>query len=1053
MNMKNKRSDFHFQPDWQNLDVLSINREPAHSRWGAYDTMERAIACEYGSSPYLLSLNGTWRFRLYPHPDMVDDFYGTDYTEDGFKDIKVPANWEVEGFGEPIYTNVVYPFKQEEPECMIEANKGAYKVPNPPYLPVENPTGCYRKVFTVPENFAGREVYLYFEGVETVFYVWVNGQPVGYSQDSKLAAEFRITEYLKPGENLLALQVMRFADSTYMEDQDYWYLSGIYRDVWLISKPVQHIEDVHWTAIPDIYRGGGTVTAEVRVNRIPGFADCSVKMSVYNGQQELLGSGESKIQPKAAYRQDVVPTANTARVKLELSEVELWSPENPALYTMVVQLFAPDGTLLDTESYRFGFKLIEVRSGVVYLNGRRLLIRGVNRHEFFYKTGRNVSKEVMVEEIRQMKRMNMNAVRTCHYPDSPLWYELCDQYGILVICECNIETHGVEGGLTHSPRWAMAFVERAMRMVEQHKNHVSIYSWSLGNESGTGANHAAMYGFIKEYDQTRLCQYEAGEPGKNISDVRGNMYATKGYILGMLSAPEDDRPIILVEYLYQIRNSGGGLDHFVELMQRYERFQGGYVWDWQDKCLEGTTADGQKFFAYGGDFGESFVESRDGGDCPPYMTNNGIVLPDLTWKPVAHELKEAYCPVRFERPGLWASTQIQMLPGEGVYWLWNQCQEESLDAFTCTALLRENGYVIAQQEIELPNLKPGQKQEMAIAIPHEKTAGGIYTIEFSIRRKKETFYSEANEEIGLFQFNLESGPAVREAAVCCGKPAYQNTEKELILEADGTELKLDKESGRLISFSKAGQVYLCGGLTPCLDRPYTGLDTKPGWGWNEIYEKIRKQSLVFGAAKVLAGEQEIRVELPFMQEDISAPEIGGSVNYVLRGDGHLKVSADFHLDGSYEAVPRVGLEAIVEKGFEKLTYFGRGRNENYSDRILSAPLAVYESTVSEQHFAFVPPSENGGYEEMRWMTLADEAGHVLRIRTKQPLHFDVHHYTIEDYKTAAHDHELHRCEESILHLDAVHGPIGSEMAWSTVMPEKQAVTGGDYHLEFEIELD
>lgn len=1048
--MKNNRSDFHFKPDWQTLETLSVNREPAHVRWGAYDTAERALACEYGSSPYLCSLNGTYRFRVYDHPDLVDDFYKTDYEEDGFADIKVPANWEVEGFDEPIYTNVVLPFKQSEPDCMIEANKGAYKVPNPPYLPVKNPTGCYRKVFTVPENFDGRETYLYFEGVETAFYVWVNGQPVGYSQDSKLAAEFNITEYLQPGENLLAVQVMRFAESTYLEDQDYWYLSGIYRDVWLISKPKQHIEDVFWKAIPDIYRGGGTVTTEVRVNRLPGFADCSVKVSVYNENKEFMQSKDGVIQPKAAYRQDVVPTANTARVIMELPDVKLWSPEDPVLYTMVVQLFAPDGTLLDTESCQFGFKLIEVRSGVIYLNGRRLLIRGVNRHEFYYKTGRNVSREVMIEEIRQMKRMNINAVRTCHYPDSPLWYELCDQYGLLVICECNLETHAVEGGLTHSPRWATSFLDRAVRMVEQHKSHVCIYSWSLGNESGTGANHAAMYGFVKEYDPTRLCQYEAGEPGKNISDVRGNMYANKGYILGLLADPEDDRPIILVEYLYQIRNSGGGLDEFAELLRRYDRFQGGYIWDWQDKCLEGTTADGQKFFAYGGDFGESFVESRDGGDCPPYMTNNGIVLSDLTWKPVAYEVKEAYCPVRFERPGLWASTMIQMLPGEDVYWLYNDCQQENLDAFTCIAKLRENGYVIAEQELDLPNLKPGQMQELEIMIPHEKKAGGIYTIEFSIHRKKATFYAEANEEIGLFQFGLTSGPVLREPRVSCKKPVYQSTEQELILTADAVEVKLDKETGKLISLAKDGQAYLCGGLTPCFDRPYTGLDTKEGWGWNSIYEKIRKQKMMFETASIFCGEQEIRVEIPFVQENQDEPEICGSVNYVLRGDGVLKVSADFHLDASYEAVPRVGLEAIVAKDFEKLTYFGRGQNESYADRILSAPLGVYESTVSAQHFAFVPPSENGGHEDMRWMTLEDEAGHVLSIRTKQPLHFDVHHYTVEDYKTAAHDHELTYCEESILHLDAVHGPIGSEMAWSTVMPQKQEVTGGDYHLEVEI---
>lgn len=1067
MERRNNRCEFHFRSDWENLEVLSINRVPAHSRWGAYDTLESAVACEYGSSPNLLSLNGTYRFRLYPCPEAVDDFYQADYEEKGFEDIKVPGNWEVQGFGEPIYTNITYPFPEEEQDCLIEASDGKKRMPNPPYVPRKNPTGCYRKTFTVPEEYIGKEIYLRFEGVETVYYVWVNGEPVGYSQDSKLAAEFCITEYVKPGENLLALQVMRFADSTYLEDQDYWYLSGIYRNVWLVSKPKQHIEDVHWTAIPDLHRGNGTFQADVRVNRLPGFADCSVRVTLYDETKEQVACGDGSVRAMAFYRTDVFATANTARVTLDVDKVKLWSPEKPVLYTMVAELLSAKGEVLDREAYHFGFKHIEVKSGVVYLNGQRLLVRGVNRHEHYYKMGRAVPKEIMLEEIKQMKRMNINAVRTCHYPDSSQWYELCDQYGILVVCECNLETHGVMGALTQSARWSGAFLDRAVRMVEQHKNHVSIFSWSLGNESGTGANHAAMYGFIKEYDATRLCQYEAGEPGKRISDVRGNMYATKEYILKMLADPEDDRPIILVEFLYQIRNSGGGMDVFRELMEKYPRFQGGFIWDWQDKCLEGTTKEGKKFFAYGGDFGESFVEGKEGGNNPPYMTNNGIVLPDLTWKPVAYEVKAGYAPVRFSRLQRWSAWQTTDKPN--YYLLWNDCLTETTEAFCCVALLRENGYVIAQKEVELPLLKPGQNQVMEIEIPHKKKAGCIYTIEFSVRRKEETFYAAADAEIGLFQFELESGivcTGQNGGAVCCAakeqpsdsgccaeKAMHFKVENgTLVWEANSVQMKLCKESGELLGLAKDGKTYVTGSLAPCLDRPYTGLDTQPNWGWYNEYEKIRKQTLVYSGAEILQGEKQVRIEVPFFQKEQDMPEISGTVAYVFRQDGTLKVSADFHLDASYAAVPRVGLEAKVVEGFEKLTYFGRGCGESYSDRILSAPLGVYESTVSDQHFAFVPPSENGGHEETRWLTLANETGSTLKITAKQPVHFDVHHHSIQDYQTAAHDHELVSRKEAILHLDAAHGPIGGEMAWSTCMPKQFEVRGGDYHIEVNIEL-
>ncbi len=1044
MNFKNNRSSFHSVPDWKALEVTSINRIAAHSRWGAYDTLERALSCEYGSSPYLYSLNGTWKFHLYPDVEMVDDFYTLSYTADQFVNIPVPSNWEVEGHGEPIYTNVVYPFKQDEKECMIEAKKGAWKVPNPPYIPEVNPTGCYRKVFTVPEQFDGREVFLRFEGVETSFYLWVNGQPVGYSEDSKLAAEFCITEYLQPGENLIALQVMRYADSTYLEDQDYWYLSGIYRDVWLVSKPKQYIEDVHWTAIPDIYRGCGAFSADIRVNRVPGFADCTVKVSLFDQNEKLIGCQDSPIQAEAVYRTDVVPTANTGRVKIDVSDVTMWSPENPVLYTMVAQLYSPDGELLDTESYHFGFKLIEVRSGVVYLNGRRLLVRGVDRHDFCYEHGRTVSREWMMKEICQMKRLNINAVRTCHYPDNPVWYELCDQYGLLVICETNLETHGVQGALSHSARWANAFLERAVRMVEQLKNHVSIYSWSLGNESGTGPNHAAMYGFIKEYDSTRLCQYEAGEPEKNISDVRGNMYATKDYILKMLASPTDTRPIILIEYLYQIRNSGGGMDVFLDLMQKYPRFQGGYIWDWQDKCLVGTTPSGEKFFAYGGDFQESFVEGRDNGDNPPFMTNNGLVLPDLTPKPVALEVRAAYCPVRITYPEQWSAWDTVNMPD--TYWIWNDCLEETLASYSCTAYLRENGIVIAEKEIALPDLMAGEKKEMKIAIEHEKKAGAIYTIEFAIFRRAETFYAEANAEIGLYQFRLESGAVVRSEEAITGKVSCQKQDDLVVMEAAGTVLTLNSTTGAFVSLKKNDTTYLSSGVNPCFDRPYTGLDAKPDWGWFNEYKKIRDQKMVPGTIKFLLNNEEVRAEIPFMQEDATVPEICGKIIYTLNGNGELKLEADFHIDSSYQAVPRVGLETIVPSGFEKLSYFGRGKNESYCDRILSAPLAVYESTVGAEHFAFVPPSENGGHEETYWLALSNEEGKRLKIQAKQPVHFDIHHNTIEEYKTCGHDHELPIHEESILHLDAVHGPIGSEMSWSTKIADNHALKGGDYHM-------
>lgn len=1047
--MLNNRMNFHGKPDWETLDVLSINRVAAHSRWGAYDTVQGAVTGEYGSSRYLCSLNGNYRFKLYDSPEAVDEFYQPGYDDSGFDEIPVPSNWEVQGFGEPIYTNVIYPWPEDEKECLIEASCGKKKVPNPPFVPKKNPTGCYRRKFTLPADFEGREVYLRFEGVETVFYLWVNGEPVGYSQDSKLAAEFCITPYLKEGENLLAVEVIRFADSSYLEDQDYWHLSGIYRDVWLVAKKKQHIEDMHWKAIPNLPLESGEFHMDVRVSRVKGFADCRVRVSLYDQQGSLLAEQLGEVQPGAQYRTDLLPTANTARVRIKLDKVALWSPDNPVLYTAVAELVSPEGEVLDIESTRFGFKSIEVKNGVVYLNGKRLLIKGVNRHDFCCYSGRTVPKEWMVREITEMKRMNINAVRTCHYPDSPLWYELCDRYGLLLVCECNLETHGVSGALTQSSQWATAFLERAVRMVEQLKNHVSIFSWSLGNESGTGANHAAMYGFIKEYDPTRLCQYEAGEPGKNISDVRGNMYASYDYILKMLADTEDDRPIILVEYLYQIRNSGGGMERFVELMERYQRFQGGFIWDWQDKSLMAKAEDGTVYPAYGGDFGESFVEdmSRPGG-CPRFMTCNGIVLADLTWKPVAYEVKEAYAPIRISHPQKLSPWQTTI--DWNLFRIQNNSMDLPMTEFYCIASLRENGEIIRQQEITLPDLQPGESRELTIEIPHEKAAGKIYTIEFSVRRRNETFYSQPGAEVGLFQYRLESGPAaVAQQVIPQTAPVRSVKGNALCLKAGEMEMQLDLETGELMHLAKDGKPVILG-VKPCFDRPYTGLDAVAGWGWYDEYEKIRKLKFAYQKPVVYSGDLQTRVELPFVQDDAGMPPVCGRVVYVFDGNGVVKLGADIYIDSSYRAVPRVGLELVLPLEMEQLSYFGRGENESYPDRLLSAPLGVYHTTVSRQHFPFVPPSETGGHEETRWLCLKDDSGDQVKITSVQPIHFDAHHAGVKDYQLAAHDHELAARNQTIVHLDAAHAPIGSDMAWSTGMPEQYALAGGDYHLEVEI---
>lgn len=1040
--MINDRAFYPTRREFEDPAVTAVRRAEPHTRWGAFSSEQEAARCRIGESRYMLSLNGTYRFRLLDAPELAGDFFMTDYDDSAFCDIAVPANWEVEGHGEPIYTNVSYPFHEgEDGAPLIEARAGHKHVPNPPHVPAHNPTGCYRRWFDMPAHFEGRRTYLRFEGVETAFYLWVNGVAVGYSQDSKLPAEFDVTDFVHPGRNLIALEVLRFADSTYMEDQDYWYLSGIYRDVWLVSKPERHIFDIKAQVSLDARDLTGQVQCDVRVSRVPRYADAHVRVRLYDAHGVLVCEGEAPVAESAEYRNDRAPSAATARVMLEPGKVAPWSPESPALYTLTATLIDPDGSECDFESCRIGFKSIEIRGGVLYMNGQRLVLYGVNRHEHCLEHGRAVPDEHLVRELREMKRMNLNSIRTCHYPDSPRFYELCDEMGLLVICECNIETHGVAGQLSHDPAYAPIYVERAMRMAVNYKNHACIYSWSLGNESGCGINHAAMYGFIKEYDPTRICQYEAGAPGRNQSDIRGNMYATYEQILSMLADTRDDRPIILVEYLYQIRASGGGMERFMELVDKYERFQGGFIWDWQDKgLLSRADTDGQRFPAYGGDFGESWVEDCATNGNPPFMTNNGIVLSDLTWKPVAYEVKQAYAPVRIRRPER-SSGWVTALPESG-FEVINHCMVRRLSAFTATATLLEDGVELARMPFELPDIAPGKRAMVKFEFPHERRAGCEYSLEISVRER------DSGDEIALWPFELAAGEAV--PAKCAHEGAALRVDEGADIIAvcgEGFCARFDRNTGAVKSFEHNGFDYLCGGL-PCFDRPYTGLDADPKWGWWDTYEPLRKAKLNLVSLNVLSSARAAIIECEYALTGVPMSRAG--VRYTVYADGVMRVDMDAHMDKSLGGVPRVGLEFTAAAGLELLSFYGRGPRQSYSDMMLAGAPRVCRSTVEDQHFPFNPPSECGGHEEVRWLALSDELGHELRVDGVQHFHFDAHHSTIADYQAARHEHELKRHPETTLHLDAAHEGMGSNMAWSTAMDEHAWISGGDFARSFII---
>ncbi|MDA3956381.1 glycoside hydrolase family 2 TIM barrel-domain containing protein, partial [Oceanispirochaeta sp.] len=619
--MKNLFPGFHNKADYHNQHVTQINRLPSHALRPENDP----------HAENQLSLDGTWKFLLAPSPGELPSGFA-DFNpvgEETWGEIQVPGNWELQGYGKPVYVNTLYPFKDKPGEDYLldvsQKSSSIFDRYHPPFVPRENACGLYRKELTLPDGFRERETILRFEGVESAFYLYVNESPVGYSQDSKVPSEFNITPFLKEGKNLITLVVLRFSDGTWLEDQDYFHLSGIHRSVTLWSRPVKRLQDCQFTAEP-VSDGGAVLKGWVSMNRVEGFADCIVRVEMYDQHNFKKASAEKRIARETPiygmgtswHMKTASPRSESANFLVNIEEITPWDVDHPVLYTLKMTLLSPDGRALDAQNLSIGFRTICIEDNVIKLNGQRVVFRGVNRHEHSYEGGRVVSREHMVKEIKLMKQLNFNAVRTSHYPNSSLWYDLCDQYGLLVVCESNLETHGVAGRISNDPEWAEAMLERARRMALVYKNHTSIVSWSLGNESGYGAGHAAMAGWLREYDKSRLVQYENNDPGPLGSDIKCSMYPSLEIIRHMISDNRDRRPIVLVEYAYQISNTTGHFDQFRKLTEEYEIFQGGFVWDWMDKCLPAYTDDGVEFPGFGGDFGEDLTDSV----CPLYMCAN-----------------------------------------------------------------------------------------------------------------------------------------------------------------------------------------------------------------------------------------------------------------------------------------------------------------------------------------------------------------------------------------------------------------------------------------------
>lgn len=1049
--------------DWENPQIVGINKRPAHVPLGAYVDLPTALTCNQTISPFVKNLNGSWKFTLVPNPLAVPaNFYAADYDDSQWLDMAVPGNWQLQLLNHPqagrlafrdipIYTNVAYPFP-----------------PNPPYVPAENPTGCYRTTFDLDGSWQGRTILIRFEAVDSAFYLWINGKKVGYSQDSRLPAEFDITKFVTPGENVLAVQVMRYSDGSYLEDQDMWLLSGIQREVILYSKPKVCIQDFTVQTWLDNRYTDATlhietqVTSEPDATRAPAVAGYQISAMLFDemGNPMLNQAAVARVSDRVLHQRGI--KNGWAVIDFPVNNPNKWTAETPYLYRLVLTLIDSDGKACDFESCRVGFRQVEIKDGIIQLNGKRLVLRGVDRHEHHPERGRALTIDDMRRDIILMKQFNFNAVRTSHYPDDPRWYDLCDEYGLYLVDETNLETHGVWDDLSNDPLWAHAYLERAMRMVLRDKNHPSVLFWSLGNESGCGTNHHAMAAWIRANDPTRPVHYESGRPGPEVSDVASYMYPNLEWMKQLLSDPQEKRPIVMCEYAYAKGNSTGNFYKFWEMVDAFPRFQGGFIWDWSDKALLGINVRGEKYWAYGGDFGGDFNYHQPNED--PQMCCNGIVGPDLTPHPGAYEVKKVQAPVAIwaaGQPGVNQSPQIPIDSSlvaknilEGRFVVWNKYHTLDLSHLVLGWEVLENGLRVQSGNLPPLQLAAGQKTEVLIPfkVPDKTNPGAEYHLNVYFNLAMDTPWASKGHIIAWEQFRLPVSTTPKRLPALGAGPGLSilDASHDLVIKGPNFHLVFDKTTGVMTSLDVDGRPLINHGPIENFFRAPTDVDLLMGnptaniHKWRAAgYDDLQRQLIRFEFSPIHANLAEVRVKT-YLAAPGKPAGIHSEVIYRINSNGSIELNNNVQIDQSLPFIPRVGLEMILPDKFEQLTWFGRGPHENYVDRKHSAVVGLYQSTVSDQFTPYVYPSECGGKEEVRWLTLTDPSGFGIKVTAQDQLHFDVLHYSIQDLAQARHLYALTRRPEVVLHLDGWHMGVGGDDGWMAPVHKEFLIYPGRY---------
>lgn len=970
-------------PEWQSQYAIGLNKLEPHSYVWPYSNEKMVVERNHEASPYYESLNGKWKFHWVKNPDNRPvEFYKPSFYVGGWADINVPGNWERQGYGTAIYVNETYEFDDK----MFHFKK------NPPLVPYqENEVGSYRRSFTVPAGWEGRRVVLCCEGVISFYYVWINGKFVGYNQGSKTPAEWDITDKLQKGENTIALEVYRWSSGSYLECQDMWRLSGIERNVYLYSTPETYIADYHVTSLLDtIDYKDGLFSMNVQVK---GADVSAVSYNLLDAKGQAVLSG-NLVAPYVLKEQ-------------ALTGIKPWSAEHPNLYTLVLQLKDKAGKVIETTGSRVGFRTSEIKNGRFCINGTPVLVKGANRHEHS-QLGRTVSKELMLEDIKLMKQHNLNTVRNSHYPTDPYWYELCDQYGLYVIDEANIESHGMGYGkesIAKDSTWLTAHMDRTKRMYERSKNHPSIVIWSLGNEAGNGINFERTYEWMKSVEKNRPVQYERAEQNYN-TDIYCRMYRSVEDLLAYVNQKEPKvyRPFIMTEYLHAMGNSCGGLQEYMDVFENEPIVQGGCIWDWVDQSFrEIDNSNGKWYWTYGGDYGPKDVPSFGNFCC------NGLIGADRVPHPHLLEVKKQY---QYIKSNLIDAKKLKLS-------IKNWYDFTDLNAFTLHwSVTGDNGTVLAKGE-KVVDCTPHATAELVLGQVKLPTNIREAYLTLSWTPREELPFRGKDFEVAYDQFVLS---------------ANKNARYDLPVAEGKTSIEIDKKTGALTSYCFEGKEMLASPVVLSLYRPVTDNDNREKTGGAKAWKKAGLDHLTQKAVAVKTNDKGGTAQVQLL--NAKGVKIGDATFvYTLKGNV-LSVKTTFVPDTSVvKSLARIGLAFEMPYLYNKVSYLGRGEHETYVDRNRSGKIGIYHTDAEAMFHYYVRPQATGNRTDVRWATVTDEDGDGLLFGSGKNFQFSVVPFTDENIDSADHINQLERTGIVTVHLDAEQTGVGTATCGPGVLPK------------------